>query len=93
MPYIADFFILENEFLLVVTFEGKYNSDSLIGDLFDKDGIYLCKVNVPRFYQLDFLFFAIKNQALYKKGNYYVIQTDEFEENFHVKRYRIEWDQ
>lgn len=93
MPYIADFFILENEFLLVVTFEGKYNSDSLIGDLFDKDGIYLCKVNVPRFYQLDFLFFAIKNQVLHKNGYYYVIQTDEFEENFYVKRYRINWDQ
>lgn len=92
-PYIADFFILENEFLLVITFEGEYNDGSLNGDLFDKDGIYLCKVEVPRFYQLDYLFFAIKNQALYKKGNYYVIQTDEFEENFYVKRYRIKWDQ
>ena len=93
MPYIADFFILENEFLLVITFEGEYNNGSLIGDLFDKDGIYLCKVEVPRFYLLDALFFAIKNQALYKKGNYYVIQTDDFEENFHVKRYRLNWDQ
>lgn len=93
VPYIADFFILENEFLLVITFEGEIKKDFLKGDLFDKDGIYVCKVEVPRFYQLDALFFAIKNQALYKKGNYYVIQTDEFEENFYVKRYRINWDQ
>jgi hypothetical protein len=93
VPYIADFFILENEFLLVITFEGKHNDGYLTGDLFDNDGIYLCRVEVPLYYQLDRLFFAVKNQALCKKDNLYVIQVDEFEENFYVKRYKIKWGQ
>jgi len=92
VPYIADFFILENEALLVITFESLYNESYLVGDLFRKDGKYLCRVEVPFYYLWDELYFALKSRALYRNEFFYVIQTDEFEENFYVKRYKVTWN-
>lgn len=93
VPYIADFFILENKSLLIITFESLYNDSYLLGDLFGEDGKYLCRIKVPLYYLWDELYFALKGRALYKNEFFYVIQTDEYQENFFIKRYKIKWIQ
>lgn len=49
------------------------------------------KVNVPKYYGWYRYteFFGIKKNALYKKNHFYTIESDENEENFYVKRYKM----
>ena len=94
VPYIADFFILDNKHLLVITHENDYDEETLAGDLFDEKGVYQTKVNVPKYYGWYRYteFFGIKKNALYKKSHLYTIESDENEENFYIKRYKMIWN-
>jgi len=89
MPYIADLFLLENDFLLVVTFESGEDDDYLMGDLFDDAGIYKAQVKVPKYYRWNYLIQPYKIGAVLKNNCFYTIETDENEELFWVKRYKI----
>ena len=89
MPYIANLFLLENDFLLVITFESKEEDAFLIGDLFDAEGIYRARVKVPKYYRWNFLLAPSKGQAIFKNGYFYTIESDESEEYFWVKRYKM----
>ena len=90
MPYIADLFLLENDFLLVVTFESGEDDDYLIGDLFDDEGIYLARVQVPKYYRWNYLIAPSKRGAVLKNNCFYTIETDDSEENFWIKRYKVD---
>ncbi len=94
MPYITDFFILDNKYLLVITHENDYDEETLAGDLFDEKGVYQTKVNVPKYYGCFRYteFYGIKKKGLYKKNHFYTIESDEYEENFCVKRYEMIWE-
>lgn len=92
MPFIADLFLLENDFLLVVTFESSEDDDFLIGDLFDDAGIYKAQVKVPKYYRWNRLILPSKRAAVYKKGYFYTIESDENEELFWMKRYKVTWN-
>jgi len=92
MPYIADLFILDNDFLLVVTFESSENDDYLIGDLFDDAGIYKAQVKVPKYYRWNYLIQPNIKGAVLKNNSFYTIESDENEEFFWVKRYKVTWN-
>jgi len=59
MPYIADFFVLDNKYLLVITFENDYDDKTLAGDLFDEDGNFQTRIAVPKYWSWYGLFNAI----------------------------------
>lgn len=94
-PYIDDFFVLENGFLLVLTYEFDDGKDeSILADLFDEKGYFLKAVEVPSYYKYhssrtDYYY----EKAKVLKNNYfYTIEADEEEENFYVKRYKLIWE-
>ena len=89
MPYIADLFVLDNDYLLVITFENSGEEVSLIGDVFDEAGIYRAGVRVPKYYRWDFLLAPHKSGAVYKNGYFYTIESDLHEEDFWIKRYKV----
>ena len=92
MPYIADLFLLENDFLLVVTFESGEDDDYLIGDLFDDAGIYKAQVKVPKYYRWNYLIQPNIKGAVLKNNSFYTIASDDHEENFWIKRYKVTWN-
>lgn len=90
VPPIADFFILKDHSLLVLTHENPYNDKMIAGDIFNSQGDYLNRVQVPRYYLWNFVTHPLgKKMALYKNGNFYTIEADEVEDRFFVKRYRV----
>lgn len=90
VPAIAGLFPLKDGYLLIVTFEKAGAERSLAGDLFDIDGRFLATVQVPKYYQWDFLLAPMKSKALVWNDGFYTIESDSDEEKFRVKRYRIE---
>jgi len=94
IPYIADFFILDNSYILVITHENDYDEETLAGDLYDEKGIFQNRVEVPIYYlwNIDTYTSHIKKKALYKKNHFYTIESDKNEENFYVKRYKVIWN-
>ena len=92
MPYIADFFIMENTYILVITFEDDFDKRTLAGDLFDENGIFQARVEVPKYYRWFDLMGPGNSNALVKGNHFYTIEADETEENFYVKRYKIIWN-
>ncbi|UCC40578.1 MAG: hypothetical protein JSV96_03790 [Candidatus Aminicenantes bacterium] len=92
LPYIADFFILENNYLMVITFENEYDKRTLAGDLFDEKGIFQARVEVPKYYRWFDLMGPGESNAVVKKKHFYTIEADEAEENFYVKRYIMTWE-
>lgn len=94
VPHIADFFILDNNYILVITHENDYDEKTLAGNLFDDNGIFQNRVDVPKYYlwNIDISTSIIKKNALYKKNHFYTIESDKNEENFYVKRYKVIWN-
>ncbi len=89
MPYIADLFLLEDDFLLVITFESTDEDRFLLGDVFDGEGIYRARVRIPKYVRWNFLLAPNKGNAIARNGSFYTIESDETEENFWVKRYKL----
>jgi len=92
MPSIADFFILRNGYLLVITFENGLDENSLSGDLFDSQGIFQAHVKVPKYCD----WFSLIGprgigRALAEGDHFYTIEADAPEEIFSVKRYKVIW--
>ena len=90
VPPIADFFILEDHSLLVITHENAYDDRMMAGDLFNSRGEYLNRVQVPRYYLWNVTTHPLgKKMALNKKGFFYTVEASEDEDRFFVKRYRV----
>ena len=91
MPAIAALFPLENAGLLAVTFESPADAKSLFGDVFDADGVFRGRVQVPVFDGWDGLMAPSLPRAACRGNYFYAIVTDEAEETYFVKRYKIIW--
>jgi hypothetical protein len=93
MPAIADFFVFENKYILVVTYENPLDSLILRGDLFDNEGNFLSNVDVPKYYQWSHWGVLFKKSALYKKNYFYTIEynKDKDDDSLIVKRYEVNW--
>lgn len=92
MPCIADLFILDNGYLLVVTFENDIGDSTLGGDLFDDKGIYSARIQIPKYYRWDYLLMPSKNYAISSKNYFYTLEASEDEKDFYVKRYKMIWN-
>lgn len=89
MPAIVDLFVLDNHYLLVVTFENDDDEPTLAGDLFDERGVYRARVQIPKYFSWYALVQPKKSNAVYKNGYFYTIESDQDEENFYLKRYKL----
>ncbi len=89
MPHIADLFVLDNGYLLVVTFENESASPTLAGDLFDEKGVYRNRIEVPKYYRWDFLLAPLKGLAINRKDSLYTVESNAGEDDFALKRYKL----
>lgn len=91
MPEIADILILSDSSLLVVTFDPTKDSRTLSADLFSPEGQYLNRVQIPKYYLWFKAFGPGGSHAVIAGDNFYAIEpTDEAENDFLVKRYKIQ---
>jgi len=91
MPAIADFFVFDNKYILVVTYENPLDSPILKGDLFDNEGNFLSNVDVPRYDGWSYCRVLFKKSAIYEKNYFYTIEYKD-EDGRIVKRYRMLWN-
>ncbi len=91
MPAIADFFVFDNKYILVVTFENPIDSPTLSGDMFDDQGNFLSRVEVPKYSRYGDWNGLFKKGAINKKNYFYTIEYKD-EDNRIVKRYRVTWN-
>lgn len=93
-PCIEDFFILNNGYLLVLTYDyDESEHETILADLFDERGVFLTKVEVPKYsfsYACRPDYFFRKSKAL-EDDFFYTIETDEDAENYRIKRYKMTW--
>ena len=91
MPEIADILILSDSSLLVVTFDPSEDLMTLSADWFNPEGRFLNRVQIPKYY-LWFKAFGPGGSHARIAGDYsYAIApTDETENDFVVKRYKIQ---
>jgi len=94
MPAIADFFVFENKYILVVTYENPLDSPILRGDLLDNEGNFRTTVDVPKYHQWSHWGVLFKKSALYEKNYFYTIEYDKDRDDDSriVKRYRVIWN-
>ena len=92
MPSVADLFVLDNGYLLVITFENDISDPTLTGDLFDENGIYRRRIQIPKYYKWDFLLAPCKNFAICRNDYFYTLEADKDEENFYINRYKMIWE-
>jgi hypothetical protein len=90
MPAIADFFVFENKYILIVTYENPMDSPALSGDLFDNKGTFLSNVDVPKYSRWDDWRILFKKGAIYKNNHFYTIEKRD-DDSFIVKRYKVSW--
>ena len=91
MPAIADFFVFENKYILVITYENPTGSPILRGDLFDQDGNFLSNIDFPRYLRWADWNGLFKKGAFYKKNYFYTVEHQEGDSRV-VKRYRMNWN-
>ena len=91
MPAIADFFVFDNKYTLVVTFENPIDSPTLSGDLFDDEGNFLSKVDIPKYHHSTYWGVLFKKGAIYKNNYFYTLEYKD-EDNRIVKRYKMTWN-
>ncbi|MGA2531440.1 MAG: hypothetical protein ABSG19_00245 [Candidatus Aminicenantales bacterium] len=89
VPPIADLFLLDQGYVLVVTFESQPESGELIGDIFDGQGIFRARARVPKYDGWNFLMAPSKPLALARGGFFYTVETPEGGDDTVVKRYKI----
>ena len=90
MPAIADFFVFENKYILVVTYENPMDSPTIRGDLFDNEGNFLSNVNIPKYKHWSLWGVLFKKCAIYKNNHFYTIEYKD-DDSLIVKRYKVNW--
>jgi len=93
-PYIEDFFVMDNGYILVLTYDyDDPEHQTIKADLFDEKGVYLTEVEVPK-YSFSYTnrpdYYFAKSIAL-KKDYFYSVEVGDNLENYYVKRYKIIW--
>jgi hypothetical protein len=89
LPPIANLFLLEDGRVLVITFGSRQGDAVLIGDVYDREGIFRARVKVPRYDGWDGLMVPRKPAALARGGFFYTIETPDDGSDAMVKRYKI----
>lgn len=89
VPPVANLFLLEDDYLLVITFESHEGDRELVGDVFDGQGIFRGRVGVPKYDGWDGLLAPRKPVAVANGGYFYTIETPEDGSDAVVKRYKI----
>jgi hypothetical protein len=89
VPPIGGLFLLDQGYVLVVTFEGRAEDHDLVGDVFDGQGIYRARVRVPRYDGWDSLIAPRLPLALARGGYFYTVETPEDGEETLVRRYKV----
>ena len=89
VPPVADIFLLEQDYVLVITFESLGDDRELVGDVFDGQGIFRARARVPKYDGWNFLLAPSKPMALARGGFFYTVDTPEDGDETLVKRYRI----
>ncbi len=90
MPAISDFFVFENKYILVTTYENPFDSSTIRGDLFDNEGNFLSNVDVPKYQGWSHWGILFKKGAIYKNNYFYTIEYKD-EDGRIVKRYKVNW--
>lgn len=93
MPAIADFFVFDNRYILVLTYENPEDTPTIRGDLFDNEGNFLSTVDVPKYHGWSYCRVLFKKSAIYKKNYFYTIEDDKNRDDDSriVKRYKVNW--
>jgi len=89
VPPLADIFLLDSGHVLAVTFEGRPEDGKLIGDVFDGQGVFRARAQVPKYDGWNFLMAPSKPNALAQGGFFYTIETPEDGDEIFVRRYKI----
>jgi hypothetical protein len=89
VPPIANIFLIDPDLVLVMTFESRPEDGELIGDIFDRQGIFRARAHVPKYDGWDFLLAPSKPMALARGGYFYTIETSGDGDEMFVKRYKI----
>ena len=89
VPPIANIFLIDPDLVLVMTFESRPEDGELIGDIFDRQGIFRARTHVPKYDGWDFLLAPSKPMALASGGYFYTIETSGDGNEMFVKRYKI----
>lgn len=93
-PYICNFFVLENNFLLVLTYEQEddTHSNTIAGDLFNDQGVFISKVEVPIYFNPYFSERGLKEHenSILKKGFFYTQNFDNLSGKIFIKKYKVE---
>ncbi len=94
-PFICNFFILQNNFLLVLTYENdNICFDSIKGDIFNEKGEYISKVEAPFYFDPYLSEHGHKeNTSALLKGEYfYTLVVDKDTGKTSIKRYKLTWE-
>ncbi len=89
VPPLADIFLLDPDLVLVVTFEGLPDEETLVGDVFDRQGRFRGRTRVPKYDGCDFLLAPSKPMALARNGSFYTIETPGDGDEIFVRRYKV----
>jgi hypothetical protein len=89
VPPLADIFLLDQDYVLAITYESRADDREIVGDVFDGRGVYRARVRVPKYDAWDFHMAPSKPLALARGGFFYTVETPEDGDETLVKRYRI----
>ena len=91
-PFIEDFFVLDNGFLLVLNYEyDDINHDDILADIYDESGRLVTKVTVPGYFNRYASKTAYMKTRTLRGDYFYTIEGEYGIGDFSVKRYRISW--
>ena len=89
-PYFLDFHVMDKIGLLVSTYEEEWNDQGmLVCDLIDRDGAYIAKVRVPRYYTRDHDIMSEQRNRLFRNGYCYSIIYDEKADALELVRHSV----
>jgi hypothetical protein len=89
-PYFLDFHVLDKIGFLVSTYEEEWNDQGIFEcDLFDRDGVYIAKVRVPRYYTRDHDIMSEQRNRLFKNGYCYSIIYNDKRDTLELVRHSV----
>lgn len=90
---IMDFILLE-KYILVLTMENQWKSEKkglIAADVFDREGHYIHKTEIPEFYACYSLTNQFKSAICYEKERLAALESDEDMENFKISLYQLQY--
>ena len=91
-PFFLDFHVIDKIGLLVGTYEEEWNERrTLVCDLFDPDGVYIAKVEIPRYYTKDHDILSEQRNRLFKNGYCYSIVYNDKLDSLELVRHSVKY--